>query len=68
MDDQSPAQDPQNTSGQDDAAFIAVRSELEATKSRLAELTQISQQALADLQNFKKRIEMAGYLKELGYE
>lgn len=31
--------------------------ELENSKNKLAELTQISQQALADLQNFKKRTE-----------
>jgi len=35
----------------------ALQSELESAKNKLTELTQISQQALADLQNFKKRSE-----------
>lgn len=41
----------------DDTAFQALQTELESSKAKLAELTNISQQALADLQNFKKRSE-----------
>ncbi len=46
-----PADDQQNY------ALASLQSELEAAKTRLSELTTISQQALADLQNFKKRTE-----------
>ncbi len=37
--------------------FKTLQAELENTRGKLAELTQISQQALADLQNYKKRTE-----------
>ena len=37
--------------------LTALQNELEQTKNKLTELTIISQQALADLQNFKKRTE-----------
>lgn len=64
MDDQTPKQDNQsssNSSGQtginDNIDLAALQAELENSKAKLAELTQISQQALADLQNFKKRTE-----------
>lgn len=45
------------TSANGDQDFSALQNELEDTKTKLAELTQISQHALADLQNFKKRSE-----------
>ena len=59
MDDQNPTQDPQSGANDDTTSpnLTTVQAELESTKTRLAELTQISQQALADLQNFKKRTE-----------
>jgi molecular chaperone GrpE len=40
-----------------DPAFDALQNELTDTKMRLQELTNISQRALADLQNFKRRSE-----------
>ncbi|MCC7432980.1 nucleotide exchange factor GrpE [Candidatus Peregrinibacteria bacterium] len=46
-----PADDTQND------VLTILQNELEAAKARLNELTTISQQALADLQNFKKRTE-----------
>lgn len=46
QEDQTPQADP-----------IALQNELEQAKARITELTNISQQALADLQNFKKRTE-----------
>jgi molecular chaperone GrpE len=44
-------------SGNQQEDFSTLLDELETSKAKLAELTQISQQALADLQNFKKRSE-----------
>lgn len=41
----------------DNVDLAALQAELENSKAKLTELTQISQQALADLQNFKKRTE-----------
>jgi len=40
-----------------DQSFTNLQNELEQTKSKLTELTTISQHALADLQNYKKRAE-----------
>lgn len=50
-----PSQSASNGGNGED--FAALQAELETTKSKLAELTQISQQALADLQNYRKRSE-----------
>lgn len=47
---------PTNGNG-DNQDFSSLVAELEDSKVKLAELTQISQQALADLQNYKKRTE-----------
>lgn len=47
---------PSNGNG-DNQDYSTLLAELEDTKSKLVELTQISQQALADLQNYKKRTE-----------
>lgn len=59
MDDQTPQQDPQTTTPTTDDTnagdLAALQTELENSKAKLMELTQISQHALADLQNFKKR-------------
>ncbi len=45
------------TAGNGDQDFSALQNELEDTKNKLDDLTRISQHALADLQNFKKRSE-----------
>ena len=61
MDDQTPLQDPQTTTPANDDTntgdLTTLQTELENSKAKLMELTQISQHALADLQNFKKRTE-----------
>lgn len=50
--------EPSSTTGNgDDQDFSALQNELKDTKSKLSELTLISQHALADLQNYKKRTE-----------
>jgi len=41
----------------DDTSGLPLQEQLDACKAKLAEMTQISQQALADLQNYKKRTE-----------
>jgi len=59
MDDQTTQQDHQTTPPATDDTnagdLAALQTELENSKAKLMELTQISQHALADLQNFKKR-------------
>ncbi|MBD3270806.1 nucleotide exchange factor GrpE, partial [Candidatus Peregrinibacteria bacterium] len=47
--------DGDGQNGSDDLKIL--QQELEESKTKLAELTRISQQALADLQNYKKRVE-----------
>ena len=47
----------QNPNDQQGEFLLTLQTELEESKNRLNELTRISQQALADLQNFKKRTE-----------
>ncbi|MEZ4087493.1 MAG: nucleotide exchange factor GrpE [Candidatus Gracilibacteria bacterium] len=60
MNDQNPPQDDQ-TSAQDDVQqdinLDTIQEELEQTRQKLEEMTVISQRALADLQNFKRRTE-----------
>lgn len=60
-DDKKPTPIPDETNGDttssDNGDYESLVKELEDTKNRLTELTQISQQALADLQNYKKRSE-----------
>lgn len=46
-----------NSTSSDNGEYEALVKELEEAKTKLTELTQISQQALADLQNYKKRSE-----------
>ena len=48
----------------DSAEFVALKQELEETQSKLKEMTGITQHALADLQNFRRRAEedRAGYI------
>jgi molecular chaperone GrpE len=57
----APGTDPNNGTGAsaDNGSpdLTALQQELEDTKNKLSELTLISQHALADLQNFKKRTE-----------
>ena len=48
-DDTTPAQDP--------AELNALKQELEETQNKLKEMTNITQHALADLQNFRRRAE-----------
>jgi molecular chaperone GrpE len=57
MSDQTTAQDSTTGITADNIDLTALQTELENSKAKLVELTQISQQALADLQNFKKRTE-----------
>ncbi len=52
---QQPAAPAATTNGDQD--FSSLQNELEETKNKLDDLTRISQHALADLQNFKKRSE-----------
>lgn len=60
-------QDDQSTSttnGNGDADLNAIKQELEDTQNKLKEMTTITQHALADLQNFRRRAdeERAGYV------
>ncbi|MCC6643364.1 nucleotide exchange factor GrpE [Candidatus Peregrinibacteria bacterium] len=58
QDDQNPGTNPVADSNSNDSIDLTtLQTELEETKNKLAELTAISQHALADLQNFKKRSE-----------
>lgn len=57
-DDQNSGTNPVTDSNSDEPNSLStLQTELEETKNKLTELTVISQQALADLQNFKKRTE-----------
>jgi len=56
-DDDGNSQSTTSQSGDLSPLLQTLQTELEETKSRLNDLTIISQQALADLQNFKKRTE-----------
>lgn len=63
MNDQTkdPNMDPQNQQTQaeqnQDADFDNLQKELEQTQQKLEEMTDISKHALADLQNYKRRVE-----------
>ncbi len=53
----NPAQDPTGQTPIESAEFETLKQELEATQGKLKEMTNITQHALADLQNFRRRAE-----------